>query len=1375
MEPELQRRLLSRFLLKKVPPIPTQDERAVYPEKLNPVLWLFFWWLHPVMRTGYKRTLAVEDLFALNENVKVEALGVRFEHHLYGQLNNDKEADNIKESENIKESDDTGNPKNVSSRSHSKYMVLWLLMATFKYQYGLACLYMILANVAGACNPLLARKLIQFVQYKTYGDNVELGKGVGYAIGCSFMVLVVGILFNHSFMNSMITGCQGKGVLIKAILNKSFRLSQRAKVEYPTLKITLLMGTDVGRIEFALAWQPVLVAFPFSLGISIGILIYNIGPVSLVGVGMILVYLVVISFAVSRVYKFRIRANKFTDQRVGFVKEILNNLKAIKFYCWEDAYEKSITESRNSEMEFILKMQLVRSVIVGTSVCMTLFASMTSFLALYGTSGSTKDPASLFSSISLFNNLASQIIVLPAALLSGSDAIIGIKRLGDYFAAEEDQESQSENSGVAEAQERKSDFAISLKDVTFKWDGRNDLENKVSGSSTSSDLSEKTETSSVVSKSAVVDGLRNINLQIHPGAFVVVTGRIGSGKSALLNSIAGFIKPVSGHVSVNGSILLCEHHWIQNATVRDNVLFGQEYDEKRYNDTLFACSLESDLDILPAGDQTEIGERGITLSGGQKARISLARAVYANKDIILLDDVLSAVDARVAKHIMDNCVLGLLKEKTRILATHQISLINDSDLVVFLNGDGTIDQGKMEELKERNSEFRSLMSLGAHAKKEDEKPKEKAESDLPKKKDAISPPGKEDDGKITKAERRAVNSIGFQVYKRYIRAGLGKFPPYFIAIALLVSEVLAHFCEIFTNVWLSFWADYKFPERSNEFYYGLYIVFTFLAYFFLIFAFLNLAYLTNTSSEVLNLKAAHRVLHMPMSLMDITPMGRILNRFTKDTDVLDNEIGNEVRVLMYFIGSITGILILCVIYLPYFAIAIPFLGFMFVAIGNFYQASAREIKRLEAVQRSFVYNNFNEILSGMMTIKAYNAEERFKKRNDLYINNTNEASYLTVANQRWLLIHLDAVASLFALIIGLLCVFRVFHISAASTGLLLSYVLLIAGLLSVLIRTLTSVENQMNSVERLCEYGFDLDQEAAYVRSDTKPDPAWPKSGGISFENVSLAYRPELPTVLNNVLFDIRPNEKVGICGRTGAGKSSIITALYRIVELQSGQIKIDGVDTQHLGLKDLRSRLSIIPQDPVLFKGTIRKNLDPFGDFSDEELWTCLAKAGLVELSDIDTYKVEDRKLPKSEDIPKSEEISKSEDIPKSENAPKFHLDSQVEENGVNFSLGERQLLAFTRALVRHTKILILDEATSSVDYKTDNKIQETIANHFENCTVLCIAHRLKTILGYDRIIVMDKGEVAEFGTPKELFEMENGIFAQMCAKSNITEADFQ
>lgn len=1372
-ENQLQKRLLTRFLSKKVPPVPLDLERLVYPDKLSPWSWLFFWWLHPVMRTGYKRTLTPNDLFELNDKVKVEPLDNRFEHYLYLALSdarsrhrNAKLALRNETVETLSVLED----KDMEDFQHPRLVALLALWHTFSLQYGLACFYMILANVAGACNPLLARKLIQYVQRKAGGESLSAGQGVGYGVGCSLMVLTVGILFNHAFMNSLITGCQGKGVLIKSILNKSFRLSHKARTDYPTSKITSLMGTDVSRVEFALAWQPILVAFPFSLGISIGILIYNIGAVSLVGVGMILVYMLVIGFAVSRVYIFRVKANKYTDIRVGFVKEILNNLKAIKFYCWEDAYEESVTDARAKEMNFILKMQLVRSFIVGTSACMTLFASMISFLTLYGTSGSTKDPASLFSSISLFNNLASQIIVLPAALSSGSDAIIGLKRLGDFFAAEDETRLAIEDPSH-ETQEKLT-AAISIQNGSFKFDGSKSHSEETSSVDSSSTISDKRTSSSTKSiKLNSFEGLREINLTVERGQFVVVTGMIGSGKTALLNSIAGFIRPFSGDVSVDGSLLLCEQHWIQNTTVKENILFGQEFDEKKYNEVIYACSLESDLEILPAGDQTEIGERGITLSGGQKARISLARAVYADKDIILLDDVLSAVDARVAKHIMNNCILGLLSKKTRVLATHQLSLIDSSDFVVFLNGDGTIDKGTLPELLLRNALFENLMSHGSNSQQpqaeteqsgaspspeQTEEQTEKKLTKAPQDEEAVRKDfnkNKDEDGKLTQEERRAVNSIKFKIYKRYIQNGSGVFPMYSVAIAYGILELFAHFCEIFTNTWLSFWADFKFPNKSNGFYIGIYVMFTFLAYFFLIFAFLSLSCMTSTSSEVLNLKAIRKVLHTPMSVMDVTPMGRILNRFTKDTDVLDNEIGNELRVLIYFIGSVSGILILCIIYLPWFAIAIPFLGYLFVAIGNFYQASAREIKRLEAVQRSFVYNNFNEILSGMLTIKAYEAEDRFKGKNDVYIDKTNEASYLTVANQRWLSIHLDGVASIFAMIISLLCVFRVFKISAASTGLLMSYVLLIAGLLSILVRTLTLVENQMNSAERLIEYGYDLEQEAAYVKSETKPHPSWPSQGAITFDNVSFAYRLNLPLVLKNVSVQIKPSEKIGICGRTGAGKSSIMTALYRIVELTEGKIEIDGIDISTLGLKDLRSHLSIIPQDPVLFKGTIKKNLDPFNNYSDDQLWTALLKAGLIGESELEEAKKQRGEL---------------------EKLPKYHLEKEVEENGANFSLGERQLLAFARALVRDSKILVLDEATSSVDYKTDNTIQKTIVNQFRDCTVLCIAHRLRTILNYDRIIVLERGEIAECGSPYELFSAENSIFQQMCSKSKITEADF-
>lgn len=766
------------------------------------------------MKTGYKRTLTAADLYKLNNSVKVESLNDTFELYLYLVINGAKE-DHVRENLqlfNETESSSELSKRNLEDFHHPRFITLWALLKTFPRQYGLACLYLILTNCFGACNPLLARKLIEFVQKKANGEDVNTGNGVGYALGCSFMVLAMGLLFNHAFMNSMLTGCQAKGILIKSILNKSFRLSGKARVKYPSSKITSLMGMDVSRIEFALGWQPILVAFPFSLGISIGILIYNIGPVSLVGVGMILVYLGIITFAVSRVYKFRMRANKYTDIRVGLIKEILNNLKAIKFYCWEGAYEEQVVHARSQEMKYVLRMQQVRSMIVGTSVCMTLFASMASFLTLYATSKSTRDPASLFSSISLFNNLASHIIVLPAALSSGSDAIIGIMRLSEYFAAEECVEGCEAN-----AIDEKLTHAISIKNGCFKWDGTTDVDN-VSISSNESDYKDCTPTK--VMKVQKFEGLRDINLGIKHGQFVVVTGIIGSGKSALLNAIAGFIKMSSGHISVSGSLLLCEYHWIQNTTVKENILFGNEYNEIRYNETIYACCLEGDLEVLPAGDETEIGERGITLSRGQKARISLARAVYADNDIVLLDDILSAVDAKVAKHIMSKCILGLLANKTRVLATHQISLIDSLDMVIFLNGDGSIDKGKMVDLKEYNVKFRSLMALGANATKSESKENECADDSEPDENDNSSKNSKvresvhktfnvnkTEDGKLTKDERRAVNSIKFSIYQRYIKNGSGIFPSFSVAIFYLVLEVLAHVSEILTNTWLSFWAD----------------------------------------------------------------------------------------------------------------------------------------------------------------------------------------------------------------------------------------------------------------------------------------------------------------------------------------------------------------------------------------------------------------------------------------------------------------------------------------------------------------------------------------------------------------------------------------
>ncbi|MCH0630019.1 ATP-binding cassette domain-containing protein [Kocuria palustris] len=1386
-----QKRLLTPFMLRKIPPVPDHENRQVYPERTaNWLSHVFFWWLSPVMKRGYKRTLVPDDLFALPDYMKVEHMTKKFYDIFYQDYENAKRKHVAKK---LKKNPNMSEEEAEKDFTVPKFLTMFAVIKTFKWQYFFSCLSLALAQGGFTTNPLLSKKLIQYVELKAVGMDSGVGKGIGYAFGLAAMVLVNGIFINHFFYRLMLTGAEAKAVLTKALLEKLYKLLAFSKHKYPQGKITLMMGTDLARIDFALGLQPYLIIFPIPLGVAIAILIVNIGPVALIGVALLFVFIVAISFLTKKLFQFRRKATVFTDLRVNYIKEALNNLKVIKFYSWEPPYHDNILDIRRKEMKIIKRMQMLRNIVLAVATVLTLFALMVTFLVLYGVNkNKNRDPALIFSSVSLFNVLAQQVIMMPMALALGADAMLGMLRVGLFLVAEE---TDAEASRIQADEETAAIMAadsdaIRVDNALFVWELFDDEDSPAKSEKAEVeqvklvsllhlllvDTKREEQVNEKLEEMAKFTGLHDIDLTIRKGEFIVITGVIGLGKSSLLAALLGFMKRTSGLVAVNGSLLLCGYPWVQNATVKENILFGSPFDQKRYDDVIYACLLELDLEILPGGDLAEIGERGITLSGGQKARINLARAVYANRDIILMDDVLSAVDARVGKHIMNECFMGLLKKKTRVLATHQLLLIGTADRVVFLNADGTCDVGTFQQLSETNPDFQNLMtfSLDQAKKEEDEAEIElihlevvEKETELIQRQVLKLLAENEDveavrhdltklrgmDGKIIADEEKAINAISWRVYWMYFKLGSGRLPPALFLPLLILICTLATFCQLFTNVWLSFWTEHKF-RRSDGFYIGIYVMFTCMAFITLIIEYLLLVHLTNTAATTLNVKAVKRVLHAPMAYMDVTPMGRILNRFTKDTDVLDNEVGDQLRFFIFVLSQIIGVLILCICYLPWFAIAIPFLAILFVLILNYYQALAREIKRLEAVQRSFVYNNFNETLSGMATIKAYDAGGRFMERLDHYIDRMNEAYYVTIANQRWLALQMDFVAVGVALLVALLSVFRVFNILAASVGLLVSYVFQIAGQLLMLIRTYTQVENEMNSAERLYQYACNLPEEAPYVITETTPPPEWPAHGQITFDNALLAYRPGLPLVLKNLSFDVKPHEKIGICGRTGAGKSSIMTALYRLQELSLGKIEIDGIDISTLGLQALRSKLLIIPQDPVLFRGTVRYNLDPFNQHSNEKLWDALRRTGLIEQGKLAQVMAQTRQA--------------GADI------HKFHLDQPVEDDGANFSLGERQLIAFARALVRDLTILILDEATSLVDYETDSKIQLTVILEFAQCTILCIAHRLKTILNYDRILVLDRGEIAEFDTPYNLFRKDGLIFQQMCQRSNITEADF-
>ncbi|KAF9473172.1 P-loop containing nucleoside triphosphate hydrolase protein [Pholiota conissans] len=1070
---------------------------------------------------------------------------------------------------------------------------------------------------------------------------------------------------------------------------------------------------------------------------------------------------------------------KITDRRVRLTTEVLQGIRLIKAYGWEAFYAHHITNLREQEISRIKKSSIAAALLISTFYFLPVIANVIAFIT-YGLTGHQLTIAKIFTALQLFNAMRVPLLLFPLVLSSLADAMVAFQRICSFLTAEELAETyvidpsqpqalyvdgdfewettlklqatseeadipaaeklrkEAEKKAAEKKAEKQKKKEAKLKAKSKQLDDKNpDAADNGAGEglpSTADDVAQD--------KDAKEDekpfALEDLHLDVKKGAFVAIVGRVGSGKSSILQAVIGEMRRTRGKVVFNDRMAYFpQSPWIKNATVRENILFGQAYDEKRFHEVIHACGLEHDLQVLSHGENTEIGEKGINLSGGQKARISLARAAYSTAEIVLLDDPLSAVDAHVGKHVLENCFLqGPLANRTRILVTHSLHILDKTDYIYVMDNGKIVEEGTYTDLCSGGAAFSRLIEEHGHVESGTQSSSAKVSKNLQviKKNDSTTATALMED------EERNVGAVTWDVYKKYLRNAGGLI----WAPILLVLLVLVEGNNVFTTLFLGFWSGQTIHGFTQGQYMGVYgglgaalSVSTFL----LTYAFMVAGLVASLS---LYRGALAGVLNSRVSFFDTTPIGRILSRLSKDQDTIDSTLPHIIMQFLVTFFSVIGTVGLVFYTFPYLGIIFLPLAVLYYGASIYYRRSSVETKRLDSLMRSILYGSYTETLTGLPTIRAYGMQTRSIKDAEHGLNMENRAYLMTVLSQRWLALRLEFFANALVLGIGLFGAGFRNTVNPAKISVVLSYTLGATQIFSEMISLFAQSEQNMNAVERILHY-VELLPEESDSDAPIEAPKSWPTKGSISVQDLKLAYREGLPIVLKGISFDVKAGEKVGIVGRTGSGKSSIIQALLRMVEAQGGKIEIDGVDISTVGLHTLRTSIAFVPQDTTLFLGTLRDNLDPEKLRTDAELISILQQAWL---------------LPKEGPIDPAVEA-------------KFSLDSTVGDEGSNYSAGEKQLLALCRALVKKSRIIILDEATSSVDVETDSKIQKTIQAEFADSTLLCIAHRLNTIVHYDRILVMDDGKVAEFDSVLTLFDRPDSLFRSLCNEAQLTRAD--
>ncbi|EGO28860.1 hypothetical protein SERLADRAFT_434751 [Serpula lacrymans var. lacrymans S7.9] len=1175
-------------------------------------------------------------------------------------------------------------------------------------------------------------------------------------------------------------------------------------------KIVNLMAGDVNTISQTAQGVYLIYGAPFELIICLLFLYQLLGLSAFAGVFVVLAGLPINSWVAKRSVFIQKNLLAARDKRMSIVNEVITALKFIKFFAWEDRWINRTFDARKLELSWMIKSRLNYMIFVLLWQSAPLVISVIAF-STHVFLGNQLTIGTAFTAITLFNMLALPLNLIPLWTVRILQANVALGRIATFLDEDEvDGNVSSLKRSSARMAEETEGFGIDR--GSFIWnrvdDGNAPLEN-IFGEAPSAETAILLESLSCTKTLGYQFKLKDISVMFPDGKLTVVTGPTASGKTALLMALLGEMTALPGsrlimsknpsQVDENGLMHAISYSaqapWLRHQSIKDNILFDYPYDEERYQAVIEYCALKPDLAMLEDGDATEIGARGVSLSGGQKARVALARAVYARTKYVLLDDPLSAVDSHTARFLFHHLLCGpLLKGRTVVLVTHHTELVLPGAHYLVRMSDGHVDlQGVVKDLRalgildvtKSDSTVQAQEPLLSKPVRE-EKVKDTTE-------------GIEDTVLVTKKstkliqeEHRETGSVKWSIYKTYLHAS--SYWTWFVLwFLIIVKESLGVAQKLWIRAWGEAydspllelfepfanetvpWNSQHYPgtqpliQRSVSSFGALPDAGEHPLFFVGIYGAIGcgvtvIVLLCTAAQYIGGIRASRRlfsrmfvgVVRATMRWHDTTPQGRMLNRFGKDMETIDSTLSDYLAAVNTTLASFAAAIVTVAVFFPSFLIPAFFISLVYRQLAIGYLNTGRDLRRMESNSRSPIFSGFSELLEGIVTVRAFSAEKRFLDDLHVKIDKTTMMWYNFWMTNRWLLLNFDILGGISILVTTLIALYGL--AGSGLAGICITSAMSFTFNVYWACQFWTGLELDLNSVERVVEY-LDLPQEPPAVIESNRPPAYWPSDSAeslISVQDLVIKYAPDLPPVLNGLSFTLKAKERVGILGRTGSGKSTLAMSILRFVDPSSGRIVIDGIDTSTIGLHDLRSRLTFIPQDATLFSGTLRDNLDPFGEHGDSECLDALYRVQMI--SEKDTFE---------NSISSASRTAVDTDF-----RTVITLDMQVSAGGANFSQGQRQLIALARALLRRSSIVILDEATSSIDFATDAKIQMTIREEFNGSLLLTVAHRLQTVIDYDRLLVLDKGKVAEFDTPLNLLNKEDGIFRDMCLNSGMFDS---